>query len=37
MVETLSETLMEFEKVLLFDELPGEAVLSKVGLSEFPV
>lgn len=35
MVETLSETLMEFEKVLLFDELPGEAVLTKVAFQNF--
>lgn len=35
MVQTLTETIKEFDHVLLFDELPGEAVLSKVAFQNF--
>ena len=35
MVQTLTETIKEFDHVMLFDELPGEAVLSKVAFQNF--
>ena len=35
MVQTLSDVIKEFDHVMLFDELPGEAVLGKVAFQNF--